>query len=263
MSGGGFYASKAREEAGGGQAAGEALPKALLRKLKALGYPDLESASLGHQDYCKIVLWLEEEKIRLYEQKDRKVLRDFSTKAWYQHAADYARELGVSAAGLAEDDLPKKLQVLNSLVNFAVHDIYRDKVEIGEVKLVADTEHVTGGVEKQLLGDLQPPLNRILKHLQLPKLPEDAIDTDTVAALRCLQTRLVEPSKATETLDLDSLPTGIDLEDKEVKRVAGVLRLLHGIELGQLQVNINYVVNDLQQVTADPKTDSSLGKVGT
>lgn len=73
---------------------------------------------------------LEEEKIRLYDKLDRKVLRDF-TRGWYSAVADYAKELGVPAEGLSEKDLFVKLRVLNSLTNLAVHDIYRDKTEAG------------------------------------------------------------------------------------------------------------------------------------
>jgi len=278
MSAGGFYASKAKEggeerppvsavAAGEGGVAtsrvpGDELPGALLRKLKVLGYPDLVSACLSGEAYCRLVLWLEEEKIRLYEPKDRKVLRDF-TKAWYQHIVDYGKELGIPAAGLSETHLPKKLQVLNSLVNLAIHDVYRDKVDSKEVKLEAPPEPAMGAAEQQQLRDLVPPINRILEHLALPKLGGDAADTDAVAALRCIKTRLEEPSKSKADLDIDNLPTGLELDDKDVRRVAGVLRLLHGIEMQQLQVNINNVVNDLQQVTADPKTDARLGRVGT
>mmetsp|Transcript_62268 Transcript_62268/g.181912 ORF Transcript_62268/g.181912 Transcript_62268/m.181912 type:complete len:262 (-) Transcript_62268:121-906(-) len=261
MSGGGFYASL---DASKGD---EALPKALKRKLGALQYPDLESACLSGPDYCKIVLWLEEEKIRLYEKADRRNLRDFGDEAWYKHAAGYAKELGVpSPEGLSEKDLNTKLRVLNALTNVAIHDVYRDKVEAKEVTLAPPSKPVSGGGEgKQQLRDLVEPLNRLLKHWSLPQLTQDAIDTDTIAALRCVRTRLCVPAKPGPSvpLELDELPTGFQDEDPEVARAASVLRLLHSIELGQLQVNINNVINGLQELTADPKTDSKLGKVGT
>lgn len=234
----------------------------MVRKLKALAYPELDSASLSGQAFCKLVLWLEEEKIRLYEKQDRKALRDFS-KQWYSHAADYAKELGVDAEGLSEGNQPVKLRVLNALTNFAVHDIYRDKVEANELSLVAPPKPVSGGAEKQRLGHLVPALNKLLECFALPKLSDQAADTDTVAALRCIHTRVLPPAQSGgAALDLDSLPVGMDIPDPEVKRAAAVLRLLHGIELQQLQVNINHVINELQQLTADPKTDARLGRVG-
>ncbi|CAK0865325.1 unnamed protein product [Prorocentrum cordatum] len=78
--------------------AGDDAARALLRKLETLSYPELDSAGLQGESYCKIVLWLEEEKIRLYTPAQRKTLRDFND-AWYGHVATYARELGVQADG--------------------------------------------------------------------------------------------------------------------------------------------------------------------
>jgi len=273
MSGGGFYASLEsgkgadKDAAGKADAGGDvALPRGLKRKLGVLSYPELGSASLGGTEFCKIVLWLEEEKIRLYEQAKRRKLREFD-EAWYKHASAYAKELGVPATeGLCETDLPTKLRVLNALTNLAIHDVYRDQVETKEVKLIAPSKPVSGGGGgRQQLGELVQPLNKLLEIWSLPKLADDAIDTDTVAALRCVRTRLCVPAKPGRSVDLnlEELPTGLEHEDRDVARTAGVLRLLHSIELAQLQVNINNVINELQEFTADPKTDAKLGKVGT
>jgi len=243
-------------------AAGVPIPKGLVRKLEALSYPELDSASLNGQDYCKIILWLEEEKIRLYEKIDRKALRDFN-KNWYTHVQDYAKELGVPAEDLSERNVNAKLSVLNGLTNIAVHDIYRDCAEANELVVVPSAKAADEG-EKQRLTALIPAINRLLDFYSLPTLPEAAVDADTVAALRCVHARVCPPSAdITGTpLDLDRLPTGLSIDDPEVKRAAAVLRLLHGLELQQLQVNINHVINELQSLTADPKTDARLGRVG-
>jgi len=107
-------------------------------------------------------------------------------------------------------------------------------------------------------------LNRLLECFSLPQLPADAVDTDSIAALRCIHTRVCVPEQNADAsyLDIDQLPVGLQIDDPDVKRAAAVLRLLHGIELQQLQVNINQVINELQQLTADPKTDARLGRVG-
>merc|ERR1719316_2413589 len=159
--GGGFYSGKGKGGGKGGgkaapAAAGPPLPAALIRKLEALGYPELGAASLNGQAYCKIVLCLEEEKIRYYEKFDRKALRDFG-KAWYSHVQDYCKELNVPAEGLNDKNMAVKLNVLNNLTNLAIHDIYRDKVEAGELSLSAPAK-VAGdeGEEKQRLTNLVP-----------------------------------------------------------------------------------------------------------
>mmetsp|Transcript_6256 Transcript_6256/g.14969 ORF Transcript_6256/g.14969 Transcript_6256/m.14969 type:complete len:273 (+) Transcript_6256:50-868(+) len=267
---GGFYAGKGGGKGGGasgdGQAAaaqaGPPLPKALLRKLETLGYPELQTVALSGQDYCKVVLWLEEEKIRYYEKHDRRVLRDFN-KAWYAHVEDYCKELGIFAEDFDEKNAALKLQVLNSLTNLAVHDIYRDKVEANELTIVASAA-TAGSEQKRKLEDFVPALNTLLEAFGLPKLPpETAGDSDILAALKCIHTRVCPPaSYSGPALDLDKLPVGLDISDPVVRRAAAVLRVLHGIELQQLQVNINHVINELQQLTADPKTDARLGRVG-
>lgn len=232
------------------------------RKLQALNYPELESACLSGQDYCKIILWLEEEKIRLYDKIDRKPLRDFN-QGWYTLVADYAKELGVPADGLSERDVAVKLKVLNGLTNVAVHDIYRDKVEAHELE-VAPQQGTADMAERQRLGLLIPAINKLLDQFSLPLLPDSAVDADTVAALLCVHARVCPPTGEARgvPLDLDRIPIGIPIDDPEVKRAAAVLRVMHGLELQQLQVNINHVINELQSLTADPKTDARLGRVG-
>jgi len=266
---GGFYQGKGGGKGGApaaaatptaDRAAGDDLPGGLKRKLQALNYPELSAACLSGQAYMKIILWLEEEKIRLYEKIDRAPLRKFD-KSWFEAVAKYARELGVPAEGLSEKDLKVKLSVLNGLTNLAIHDIYRDQDEANElVNAVPQKQEVLG--PKQRLGQLLPALNRIMSCFNLPMLPEDAVDTDTVAALRCILVRVAPTSAEEPTLDLQKLPLGVEVRDGEVKKAVAVLRLLHGLELSQLQVNINTVINELQQLTANPQTDSRLGRVG-
>ena len=43
---------------------------------------------------------------------------------------------------------------------------------------------------------------------------------------------------------------------------AKILRLLHIKELRDLQTKINETIASIQSITANPKTDSSLGRVG-
>eukprot|EP00435_Cladocopium_sp_Y103_P064402 s98_g26.t1 len=260
---GGFYQGK-----GGGKAAApaaapaaaEGVPGALKRKLQALGYPELGSVSLDGQAYMKIILWLEEEKIRLYEKIDRAPLRKFD-KSWFEAVAKYAKELGVPADGLSEKAINVKLNVLNGLTNLAVHDIYRDQEEANQLQNAVPHQAVTAG-PRQRLGELLPALNRILGTFELPQLPQEAMDTDILAGLKCALVRVAPTGAEEPTMDLRKLPLGIDVADPEVRKAVAVLRLLHGLELQQLQVNINTVINELQQLTANPQTDSRLGRVG-
>ena len=50
--------------------------------------------------------------------------------------------------------------------------------------------------------------------------------------------------------------------DKILNDAAKILRLLHIKELRDLQTKINETIALIQGITANPKTDTSLGKVG-
>lgn len=52
------------------------------------------------------------------------------------------------------------------------------------------------------------------------------------------------------------------IKDTSVNDAAKILRLLHIKELRKLQTDINETIVVIQAITANPKTDSSLGRVG-
>lgn len=267
---GGYYSGKGSDGPGAGGGRGKAsaeaskLPGGLVRKLNALGYPEIDQISLSGPSYCKVILWLEEEKIRLYAKNDRRVLRDFN-KAWYEHVQTYCKDLDVEAEGLHESNTKVKLKVLNALTGLAVLDVYRDHMEAEQLSIVPQSKpHLSADERNRKLEDMMLPLNKLLGCFNLPQLPHDSGDATIIAGLKCIHARICPPRKGDshQTLDINKLPVAVAVDDPELKRAAVILRMLHGIELRGLQVNINTVINELQQLTADPKTDARLGRVG-
>jgi len=61
---------------------------------------------------------------------------------------------------------------------------------------------------------------------------------------------------------LESADLGFDTGDAVLNQAAKVLRLLHIRDLRQLQTSINEALVAVQNLIADPKTDTRLGKVG-
>lgn len=55
---------------------------------------------------------------------------------------------------------------------------------------------------------------------------------------------------------------GLDFNDPVLNQATKMLRLLHIQNLRQLQTQINELIVAVQSVTANPKTDTKLGKVG-
>ena len=52
------------------------------------------------------------------------------------------------------------------------------------------------------------------------------------------------------------------ITDSAVNEAAKIIRLLHVTELRELQTRINEAIVAVQTITANPKTDQSLGRVG-
>jgi len=52
------------------------------------------------------------------------------------------------------------------------------------------------------------------------------------------------------------------ITDSAVNEAAKIIRLLHVTELRELQTRINEAIVAVQAITANPKTDQSLGRVG-
>jgi len=55
---------------------------------------------------------------------------------------------------------------------------------------------------------------------------------------------------------------GGDIGDQDVTEAARILRLLHIKDLRRLQTSINETIVTIQSMTANPRTDTRLGKVG-
>lgn len=102
---------------------------------------------------------------------------------------------------------------------------------------------------------------------------------DAAAALRELRLRLEQEMSAAAatpavsaaaapgddgigTGDLSAIDLGFTTEDEQLDHAAKILRMLYVEQLRKLQSDVNGVIATAQNYTADPRTDSRLGKVG-
>ena len=71
-----------------------------------------------------------------------------------------------------------------------------------------------------------------------------------------------QPPTATELLDLQTFPLGFTTHDSTADHAAAILRMLYVLDLRELQDVVNDILVTVQEFTANPKTDASLGQVG-
>ena len=65
-----------------------------------------------------------------------------------------------------------------------------------------------------------------------------------------------------EVLNVDDFPLGFSTGSDSLDKAAIVLKMLYIAELRDMQQAVNQVLTTAQEYTGDPKTDSSLGRVG-
>jgi len=82
--------------------------------------------------------------------------------------------------------------------------------------------------------------------------------------LYCCRQKDVPPGPTTSStrLPLDQVELGFQTSDFATGEAAKILRLLHIKELRELQSFANEAIVAVQALTANPKTDTKLGKIG-
>lgn len=257
----------------------------LKRKLRALNYhsPDSAIPLAKAEDLKPIVVWLEDLKIRQYKIEERKALREEEGGRWVSALESYLKRL--------ECPYAVKTHPLSTVLDWLLGVAVR--YEFGE--LAESNPDIKHGVGVQ--GAPPPPPSGLPRQLSQPDksaLNIDAADPTFISGTQFLAKILqitshpdpcvllhairivIQERLSTSTLSESSAPTikqekkytitakecGFDLGDPVLNEAAKVLRLLHIQELRDLQTRINELIVAVQEITADPKTDQSLGKVG-
>jgi len=105
--------------------------------------------------------------------------------------------------------------------------------------------------------------------LQIPPHPDHLVMLKAVCIFvkerfskEALEKLSKEGVTATGMLPIDKVELGFETPDYISAEAAKILRLLHVNELRDLQDSVNQAVVAVQSLTANPKTDTKLGKVG-
>jgi len=241
---------------------------AYVRKLTALRFHNAQTFSLQDEKQVRnLVVWLEDQKIRFYDTKDREPLRDVESQYWIGALKKYLSDLKCPVDNLSEKDV-----IVNWLISYAVHlefeenaSKYNDESTNLPISKV-DTNSWLHSIDAND-GDLIKGIEMLRQALRIPNHPNHITVLQAVSKL--IQERLASkhmktntPKQKTTYLDLDEISLGFNIDDSAVREAAKILRLLQIHQLRDLQTKINQSIVTVQMLSANPKTDQSLGKVG-
>jgi len=244
------------------------------RKLSALDYHSSEKFDPEVvQEYRSLVVWLEDQKIRQYKIEDRTALRNIEATTWHESFLKYLKDMDCPLMG------GSKLEILDWLVGQAIKFEYTDRKEDYN-KYNKEFMQQSKGINPKIVSsnpldnlDFNAPefkagVESLADFLKVTKHPDHLITLQAICKL--VSTRY--NAKAIENPDLvvpegQAFPfrdhdLGFDTGDKVLNDAAKILRLLYIQDLRALQTKINESIVSVQAVTANPKTDTRLGKVG-
>ncbi|KAG6464475.1 RNA transcription, translation and transport factor protein [Manduca sexta] len=218
-------------------------------KLSALGHPNPDSFNCeDEKEYRSVVLWLEDQKIRHYKIEEREGLRNIDADSWKEAYDTYQRDL-VSPASEGSPN-----EQLNWLLSYAVRLEYADNVD--------KYKNAKAEQKKQAAPNIvsSNPLDNL--DFSSPAFKSGVERVCTVAGIGPHldpKMRLAALSKILKTTPHPDPPKA---EVNVVQQPSDVLKLLFVQDLRNLQTKINEALVAVQTVTADPRTDTKLGRVG-
>jgi len=233
----------------------------------------------GEAGVRNLVVWLEDQKIRFYKIEERAALREINSPGWVTALKKYLSDLGCPVKNLSQ-----KAAVVNWMLSYAVRLDYADNVAGFNAKH-AEREARNQSVDADMHGgmaditgddpDLKAGVMSLAKLLSLPDHPDHTVVLQAVSRFvesrlsdeAIAQSRTEAAKKKPKLKEIDFMPLnktslGFDVNDSAINEAAKIIRLLQIHELRELQTRINQAIVCVQRVTADPKTDQSLGRVG-
>jgi len=221
------------------------------RKLYALGHPNPEENYQEESRQKSLVIWLEGQFINAYKPEDRACLKETESADWNDNFRNYL----VHVECPHTDNLKYQIEwLLAKAIQLKYQeDPTYSKYSPGQEKMAKVPHEFREGlamIAKKL--QVQVYLDDLVVSLEACKLVVEALVTsrDDLEKLR------------NKMLPKEKLPLGFDLGDKALNEAALVLRLLHIDQLRKLQNDANRALVKIQQITANPITDTNLGQVG-
>lgn len=274
---------------------------ALARKLKALGYHSPDNVDLKDEEQLKaLVVWLEDQKIRHYKIEDRAPLREKNGKEWMDTFWTYLKDLECPfldtaavlsacewAVGLAvkyefEEECERHPELksglsegdsfskgLSNAVGQSKSDPSRFSIDPGDGDLMEGcsmlgrllhiTPHPDVGV---MLEAVRVLVEERLTVINQQEIADGKVSPSAEQKEPSSEKKELSSVKKKADIEITAKDCGFNLGDPTLNEAAKALRVLHVRELRTLQTQINELVVTVQAMTANPKADHALGKVG-
>ncbi|CAH8840159.1 unnamed protein product [Trichobilharzia szidati] len=236
-------------------------------KLHSINYPAYDAFDISDiANVRNVVVWLEDRLIRALPADKR--LRDIQSPEWINYLNKYLQTIKcpfnessswamldwlLSKALFLESNSPKST-VQNNTPENANTTVSTNAFSSIDVNSNEFKENVLKAAKL-----LQIPLHSDIKTLfkAVCLVIEQKLEVNTLNnAIKDYGTCKID------MLKLDDVCLGFDVSDPNVKAAAIALRLLNIDRLRKLQDQANAGIVQVQRLTADPKTDEKLGKVG-
>ncbi|XP_023951082.1 RNA transcription, translation and transport factor protein [Bicyclus anynana] len=218
-------------------------------KLTALGHPNPDGFNCeDEKEYRSVVLWLEDQKIRHYKIEEREGLRNIDSEQWKKAYNTYQTDL-VSPVVQGTPN-----EQLNWLLCYAVRLEYADNV----------TKYKNAKVEEPKKAAPNVVSSNPLDNLDFSS-PAFKAGVERICAIAGVGPH-VDPkfqlAAVAKILKSAPHPDHPKSEVNMVHQPTDVQKLLFIQDLRDLQTKINEALVAVQCVTADPRTDTTLGRVG-
>ncbi|GIY59658.1 RNA transcription, translation and transport factor protein [Caerostris extrusa] len=242
------------------------------RKLEALGYMKTSDFNvLSDEDFRSLVVWLEDQVIRQNPIAERAPLRKITSPDWEDAFKIY---LTTTACPFSDRE-----EIADWLLGLAIRLEYGDNVEKYKTVTAESVNQSSTNVPqvkpKNPLDNLDFESAEFKGHVKsLAQLLGISPHPDHLETLSACCT-VIQNSFSKEALEkkknakkggksssVMEMPLGFETNDAILDKAAKILRLCFIHDLRNLQTKINEIIVSVQSITANPKTDTRLGKVG-
>lgn len=244
------------------------------RKLLALEYMNPDNLNVNDEkQFRDLIVWLEDQKIRHYKIEDRGEIKGIDSKDWPTVYKRYLGELNCPA------NPNERAAVVDWLLGLSVRFEYGDNADKFKSETSGNVKNRQQVAPKIVnnnpldaldfqSSEFRDGVNNLAKLLNITPHPEHLVTLKAVSKL--IKTRLsadalqnpgehVHQGKPYPIFEAD---LGFDTGDYVLNNAGKALRLMYIHDLRDLQTKINECIVAVQNITANPKTDTKLGKVG-